>query len=195
MDIALVVYHCQRLQNAAAYIFEPCAIQLLPDRSLQEGRLEVAEDNRCGRRRIYYLIQQRSDMLRPRRKDIKHITLVVDPGMITHTLDYDIFEQLFLQVRSLVRVLKDGCLVVIKQGEWLVPGKPDGFLQLLYDTIFANLPSEHLLHMEESAHVAMDGKSDDKQCFESKVLGSVHLDLYAARASYFPILKTVPQHT
>lgn len=58
----------------------------------------------------------------------------------------------FLQVGSLVRLLKDGCLVVIKQGEWLVPGKPDGFLQLLYDLIFTNLPSEHLLHVEDSGH-------------------------------------------
>lgn len=45
-----------------------------------------------------------------------------------------------------------GVYFVIKQGEWLVPGKPDGFLQLLYNLVSANLPCKHLLNMVESGH-------------------------------------------
>lgn len=46
-----------------------------------------------------------------------------------HTLDYDIFKQL-VPARSLIRTASEGWggLVVPKWGEWLVPGKPDGFL-------------------------------------------------------------------
>lgn len=36
--------------------------------------------------------------------------------------------------------------------EWPVPGKPDCFLQLLHDLVFANLADEHLLGMEEGGH-------------------------------------------
>lgn len=38
------------------------------------------------------------------------------------------------------------------EGEGLVPGKPDCFLQLLHDLVFANLPDEHLLDIEKTRH-------------------------------------------
>ena len=40
----------------------------------------------------------------------------------------------------------------MKRGEWPVPGKPDCFLQLLHDLVFAKLPDEHLISAEESGH-------------------------------------------